>query len=102
MEHKKEIWNTEDVCQYFDIHEQTLKTWIAAARAGEGDFILPIGPKGSKRRWRRVDIENYQSTIGNERVTPKASTAQQKARQAKVMQELQSLLSKNKKGGTQS
>jgi hypothetical protein len=91
---ENEILFADDVCEYFRICRQTLKLWIARARAGLSDFPLPVGPKGSRLIFKRSEILLYKSSIGNERASPKTSTAQQKNRQAKVMAELESLLSK--------
>jgi len=93
MEH--DILFAEEVCEYFRIHHQTLKLWLMQARAGKSDFPLPVSPKGKKRRWRREDIVNYQSSIGNERATPKAlSPAKRKARYEAAMRELEALTRK--------
>jgi hypothetical protein len=82
----------EEVCEHFRICRQTLKLWLAKSRAGLSDFPLPISPFRSKLRWRREDIVNYQSYIGNERAVPEAlSPARRNARQAMVMQELREL-----------
>jgi len=90
MEH--EILFADEVCEYFRIHRQTLKLWLMQARAGQSDFPLPVSPFGKKLRWRREDIVNYQSSIGNERALPKAlSPAKRAARQAAVMRELEAL-----------
>jgi predicted DNA-binding transcriptional regulator AlpA len=95
---ENEIISADEVCEYFRICRQTLKLWIARARAGQSDFPLPISPFRSKLRWRRADIEGYQSEIGNDRAMPKSlSPAQRKARQAKVMKELESLSHKTRK-----
>jgi hypothetical protein len=92
---KNEILFAEEVCEHFRICRQTLKLWLMQARAGVSDFPLPVSPFRSKLRWRREDIVNYQSNIGNERAQPKAlSPAQRTERQAKVMRELETLTSK--------
>ena len=90
MEH--EILFADEVCEYFRIHRQTLKLWLMQARAGKSDFPLPVSLFGKKLRWRREDIVNYRSSIGNERGQPKAlSPAKRAARQAAVMRELEAL-----------
>jgi len=87
-----DILFAEEVCEHFRIHRQTLKLWLMQARAGVSDFPLPVSPKGKHLRWRREDILEYQSRIGNERAMPKAmSPAKRKERQAAVMRELAEL-----------
>ena len=93
MEH--EIILAEEVCEHFRIHRQTLKLWLMQARAGVSDFPLPVSPKGKKLRWRREDIVNYQSRIGNDRASPASvSPAKRKEHQAQVMRELEALTRK--------
>ena len=90
MQH--DILFAAEVCEYFRIHRQTLKLWLMQARAGKSDFPLPVSPFGKKLRWRREDILEYQSSIGNDRAMPKSSSpAKRKERQAAVMRELEAL-----------
>ena len=92
---ENEILFAEEVCEHFRICRQTLKLWIAKARGGQSDFPLPVSPFRCKLRWRREDIVNYQSGIGNDRAMPKAlSPAKRKERQAKVIRELEALTGK--------
>ena len=42
------------------------------SRRGFLDFPPPIGAKGSKLRWRREDIERWNSAIGNVPTQPAA------------------------------
>jgi len=101
-----EILFAEEVCAHFRICRQTLKLWLAKARAGLSDFPLPISPFRSKLRWLREDIVNYRSNIGNERATPhdagqRLSPAQRSARQKKVYEELEALKRRKERRGNQ-
>ena len=90
-----EIMLASEVCEYFRIHRQTLALWLMQARAGVKDFPLPVSPKGSKLRWRRTDIVEYQSSIGNERANAKSvSPAKRKARYQQAMREFEALTRK--------
>ena len=90
-----EMMNAAEVSEYFGIHRQTLKMWVTQARAGVKDFPLPVFPKGSKLRWRRADILEYQSTIGNDRASAKSkSPAKSKARYEWAMREFEELTRK--------
>lgn len=90
-----EILFAEEVCEHFRIHRQTLKLWLMQARAGKSDFPLPVSPFRKKLRWRREDILEYQSGIGNERAMPKPlSAAKRKVRYEKAMRELETLTRK--------
>jgi hypothetical protein len=92
-----EILFADEVCEHFRIHRQTLKLWLMQARAGISDFPLPVSPFGKKLRWRREDILDYQSRIGNERAKPASvSPAKRAKRQAQVMRELEELNGKKK------
>ena len=86
---KNEMMNAAEVSEYFGIHRQTLKMWVMQARAGVKDFPLPVFPKGARLIWRRADILEYQSSIGNDRASAKSkSPAKSKASYEWAMREL--------------
>jgi len=60
-----EILTAADVAAHFRISISNLKRWVLQTRRGLYDFPMPISPKRSKLRWRKSDIENWNSQIGN-------------------------------------
>jgi len=66
------IMTAAEVTEYYRISLSTLKRWIMLSRRGFLDFPPPIGAKGSKLRWRREDIERWNSAIGNVPTQPAA------------------------------
>ena len=92
---KNEMMNAAEVSEYFGIHRQTLKMWVTQARAGVKDFPLPVLPKGARLVWRRADILEYQSSIGNDRASAKSkSPAKSKARYEWAMRKLEAMSKK--------
>ena len=65
-----EILNAAEVAAHFRISISTLKRWVMLARRGEHDLPLPISPKRSQLRWRKEDIETWNSSIGNDILQP--------------------------------
>ena len=70
-----EILTLQDVASYFHAGTSTIKRWVMQARRGLGDFPLPVTPKGTHLRWRKADIEQWHSCIGN--VPPELPNAAQ-------------------------
>lgn len=66
------FYTKHDVIDYFGISEMTFNRWLVKSRRGEMDFPLPVLPKGSVLRFRKSDIDNWKSSIGNTQpvVTP--------------------------------
>jgi len=69
------------VSAHFRISLSSLKRWIQLTRRGECDFPLSISPKGYKLRFRREDIENWQSRVGN--ISPQADILLKESRHNK-------------------
>ena len=59
------IMTADEVAAHFRISVSTLKRWVMLTRRGAYDLPLPISPKRSQLRWRREDIETWNSCIGN-------------------------------------
>jgi len=70
-----EILTLKDVASYFHAGASTIKRWLMLARRGQGDFPMPITPKGTHLRWRKSDIEAWYSRIGN--IPPESTTIMQ-------------------------
>ena len=60
-----DILTAAEVAAHFRISVSTLKRWVMLTRRGAYDLPLPISPKRSQLRWRREDIETWNSCIGN-------------------------------------
>ena len=60
------ILTAAEVSRHFRISLSTLKRWTMLSRRGSLDFPMPVGAKGSKLRWRREEVEAWNSRIGNE------------------------------------
>jgi len=61
-----EILTVSEVASHFRVSVPTLKRWLMMSRRGRFDLPMTISPKGCRLLWRREDIENWQSRIGNE------------------------------------
>jgi predicted DNA-binding transcriptional regulator AlpA len=96
------ILTAAEVSRHFRISLSTLKRWVFLSRRGGLDFPMPIGAKGSRLRWRREDVEAWNSRIGNgtppQEQLPE-TPAEQRRQADKVSRGLQKIgVNINKKG----
>lgn len=59
MKISDDLFNLEDVCDYFGLSESTIRRKVKESRENGGGFPLPLFKGGSNLRWRRADIENW-------------------------------------------
>ena len=80
----------DEVSRMFRVSTVTIRRYLHLARKGEGNFPLPISPRGGKCRWLLSDIEAYmksQSTAGDTNLSEVGR--KQRKREAKAFEQRQ-------------
>ena len=59
MKKSDDLFDLNDMCNYFGLSESTIRRRVRNSRDGNGNFPLPLFASGSRVLWRKSEIESW-------------------------------------------